>query len=225
MYDDLTDGRTYSSNDPSTTTNSSGAYVLNGLPAGTTIIREILKPGYRQSTPAGSAGQSVTVSSTPITGANFGTTTRIYVSGSATLNGVAASNLLVYADLNNDVKFESAENNKFTSSNGQFSFVSLTAGTYTFRAIAPAGYVQSVPANNAGITVNLSSGGVDQGLSFAFVPQSTSTKLTGAIIGTAGSYQNDGNTIAKAFDGILTNYFDGRSPMAITPALILAQPR
>ena len=35
------------------------------------------------------------------------------------------------------------------------------------------------------------------------------TKLTGTAIGTAGSYQNQGNTIAKAFDGILTNYFDG----------------
>jgi uncharacterized delta-60 repeat protein len=45
----------------------------------------------------------------------------------------------------------------------------------------------------------------------AFVARYTTgtTPLTGAIIGTAGSYQNAGNTIAKAFDGILTNYFDG----------------
>ena len=35
------------------------------------------------------------------------------------------------------------------------------------------------------------------------------TGLTGTVIGTAGSYQNDGNTIAKAFDGNLSTFFDG----------------
>jgi hypothetical protein len=33
-------------------------------------------------------------------------------------------------------------------------------------------------------------------------------KLNGAVIGTAGSYNNSGNTIAKVFDGDLTTYFD-----------------
>ena len=33
-------------------------------------------------------------------------------------------------------------------------------------------------------------------------------KLTGAIIGTSGSWNNSGNTIQKAFDGSLTTYFD-----------------
>jgi hypothetical protein len=37
----------------------------------------------------------------------------------------------------------------------------------------------------------------------------TGTKLTGTIIGTSGSYENDGNTIAKAFDGSLSTFFDG----------------
>ena len=34
-------------------------------------------------------------------------------------------------------------------------------------------------------------------------------KLTGTIIGTAGSWGNSGNTIAKVFDGNLSTYFDG----------------
>lgn len=37
------------------------------------------------------------------------------------------------------------------------------------------------------------------------------TQLTGITIGTAGSYQNDGNTIAKATDGSLSTFFDGPS--------------
>jgi hypothetical protein len=35
------------------------------------------------------------------------------------------------------------------------------------------------------------------------------TQLTGTTIGTAGSYQNAGNTIAKATDGNLSTFFDG----------------
>ncbi len=34
-------------------------------------------------------------------------------------------------------------------------------------------------------------------------------QLTGTTIGTAGSYRNDGNTIAKATDGNLNTFFDG----------------
>ena len=33
--------------------------------------------------------------------------------------------------------------------------------------------------------------------------------LTGTVIGTAGSYDNSGNTAAKAFDGSLSTFFDG----------------
>jgi acetylxylan esterase len=37
-------------------------------------------------------------------------------------------------------------------------------------------------------------------------------KLTGAIIGTAGSYNNSGNTIAKVFDNNLSTFFDAPDP-------------
>ena len=39
-------------------------------------------------------------------------------------------------------------------------------------------------------------------------PTPTATKLTGALIGTTGSYANSGDTIAKAVDGSLSTYFD-----------------
>jgi hypothetical protein len=37
----------------------------------------------------------------------------------------------------------------------------------------------------------------------------THTKLTGTVIGTSGSWDNSGNTVAKAFDGNLSTFFDG----------------
>lgn len=42
-----------------------------------------------------------------------------------------------------------------------------------------------------------------------FATPTTASKLTGAIIGTAGSWNNSGNTIAKVFDNNLTTFFDG----------------
>jgi N-acetylneuraminic acid mutarotase len=39
-------------------------------------------------------------------------------------------------------------------------------------------------------------------------PPAGSSKLTGILIGTAGSYQNKGNTIANAMDGNISSYFD-----------------
>jgi regulation of enolase protein 1 (concanavalin A-like superfamily) len=39
----------------------------------------------------------------------------------------------------------------------------------------------------------------------------SSTKLTGTLIGTSGSYQNKGNTIANAVDGNTSSYFDAPS--------------
>jgi hypothetical protein len=47
------------------------------------------------------------------------------------------------------------------------------------------------------------------------------SKLTGTVIGTSGSYGNDGNTIAKAVDGSLTTYYDGPSANGNTVGLNL----
>ncbi len=46
-------------------------------------------------------------------------------------------------------------------------------------------------------------------VSITVVAPAAPKRLTGKTIGTAGSYKNDGNTIAKATDGNLSNYFDG----------------
>ena len=53
----------------------------------------------------------------------------------------------------------------------------------------------------------------------------TSSQVTGTIIGTAGSYNNGGNTIAKAFDGSFSTYFDGPTPNGCWAGLDLGEPR
>jgi hypothetical protein len=208
VYADLNDNGVFEPGDPSATTDASGNYVLNGLPAGTVIIRQEISPGNRQSYPLGGGSENVTVSEQVVTGANFAQSTDLYISGSVTLNGVGQSGVIVYADLNNDGKFEAGENNKTTASDGSFAFTGLAAGTYTLRMVLPAGDIQTSPANNAGITLTLTSGSVEQGLSFTLAKQSTATPLTGTVIGTSGSYSNQGNTAAKAFDGNLNTFFD-----------------
>ena len=63
----------------------------------------------------------------------------------------------------------------------------IAAGTaYQYRVVAVSGSNVTPPSNTAAVT----------------------TPLAGTVIGTAGSYQNKGNTIAKAFDGNLSTCFD-----------------
>ncbi len=51
------------------------------------------------------------------------------------------------------------------------------------------------------------------------------TKLTGTIIGTAGSFQNDGNTISKVFDGNLATFFDAPTANGNSVGLDLGSPK
>ena len=67
-------------------------------------------------------------------------------------------------------------------------------------------------------------------------PATQPAALTGAVLGTPGSWSNDGNTAAKAFDGSLTTWFDGPdatgdwvgldfgSPATITGVAFAARP-
>ena len=56
-----------------------------------------------------------------------------------------------------------------------------------------------------------------------------SASLTGTVIGTAGSYQNSGNTAAKAFDNNINTYFDAPTAsgsyagLALTATAVISQ--
>ena len=205
VYADLSNSGALKAGDPTAVTNYNGNYTLNGVPEGAIIIRQETPTGDRQSYPVGGDGEHVSVTAAGVSGALFADSTRLYVSGSVTLNGVGQSGVLVYADLNNDGKFESNENNKTTASDGSFAFVSLTPGTYTLRVVPPTG--ETINGNSA-FTVTLGSGGVDTAVDFTLTKSTTQQQLTGTVIGTSGSYNNQGNTAANAFDKNLNTFFD-----------------
>jgi hypothetical protein len=86
----------------------------------------------------------------------------------------------------------------------------------TISATPTVGVYSAVTVSNTGgfqyvryLSPNGSYGDVADIAFFGSLSTSTTTALTGTVIGTSGSYQNDGNTIAKAFDGNLSTFFDG----------------
>ena len=128
---------------------------------------------------------------------------------SGTVSG--ASNVTVYLDANNNGVLDSGELSTTTS--GSYSFSGVPVGTYIVREVVPSGYTQTTPSSG-GYTVVITNGSTATGENFVDTANSTSptgTKLTGTAIGTSGSYQNAGNTIAKALDGNLTTFYDGAS--------------
>jgi F5/8 type C domain len=85
-------------------------------------------------------------------------------------------------------------------------------GTFTIRPMAVPGYtvenqdeaIQATFTNSTYAPYTAYTG-------YNFEMQPTLTQLTGTAIGTAGSYDNQGNTAAKAFDGNLSTFFDAPS--------------
>ena len=76
------------------------------------------------------------------------------------------------------------------------------------------GFTQVIPHTSTGpkgvqLDYGYTFGQPDAATFVVDIPPALPPKLTGTTIGTPGSYQNDGNTIAKATDGNLSTFFDG----------------
>jgi hypothetical protein len=101
---------------------------------------------------------------------------------------------------------------------------STGAASYNVKRASISGGPYSTIASNLAVT-SLVDVGLVNGFSYYYVVSAVNTngesadavevvavpsgKLTGLIIGTPGSYNNGGNTIAKVFDGDLNTFFDG----------------
>jgi hypothetical protein len=95
-----------------------------------------------------------------------------------------------------------------TGAGGTYTFSNVPIGTYVIRQVLLTGYSQTSPGGGSGIHITIAAGSSLTGESFVdsiLIP----VKLTGAVIGTSGSYNNDGDTIAKAFDGNASTFFNG----------------
>jgi Ca2+-binding RTX toxin-like protein len=94
-------------------------------------------------------------------------------------------------------------------------FSSGVVNVYTVTATPTVGVLTTItPATTAAyrywryVAPNGSYGNIAEFQLFG-TPATSPTQLTGTTTGTAGSYTNDGNTVAKATDGNLNTYFDG----------------
>jgi uncharacterized delta-60 repeat protein len=211
------------SGEPVATTNLSGTYTFSNLTPGTYVVRqELISSGWYQTEPAGGAARAVVVASgQAVTGQDFGQA----IVQTATISGTVFADtngdgkqetgepglagVTVFVDSNRNGTLDSGELTAVTNASGGFVFTGLTAGTYQLRETVPAGYKVGTPAAGY-VSETLVAGQTASGAVFgdvAYTP--ASAKLTGTTIGTAGSYNNDGNTIAKATDGNLSTFFDG----------------
>ena len=180
------------------------------MPAGAYILRQILPSGYTQTTPTAPYGIHITVTNGgSLTGQNFvdkaPASSGGSISGSVTGGTVGET---IYLDANNNSKLDPGELSTTVSITGTYSFSNVPVGTYILRQILTSGYTQTTPTAPYGIHVTVSSGGSLTGQDFVDKGP-TVAKLSGTTIGTAGSFNNSGNTIAKATDGNLSTFFDG----------------
>ena len=196
-------------------------YILTDVPIGSdVIIRQALPlpAGYTQVTPASNLGVHVAVAEDQTAYADdfVDDPHRSEIDGFIDFGESAAPSTTVFLDKNNSGKLDAGEASTKTKSDGSFAFTGLALGTYYVRQVVPTGYTVTDVEPTAGgpgkqsavVTVD----DADFPVEASFADQAnvvTGSRLLGKLVGTAGSYANNGNTIAKAVDGNLGTVFNG----------------
>lgn len=188
VYLDLNDSGKFETIDNNKTTDSNGNFSFVSLNPGTYYVRVIPVSGYSETIPSSGFYKVTLVAGTPgtiefgehqtgaTTSTGGGTVTNgqtlsgnvfedLTGSGVQTSSDPGLGGWVVYCDLNDSGTFQSDDNNKTTTSNGDFSFVSLKPGTYIIRVIPESGYQETDPASGF-YTVTLSAGGTVTGIDF-----------------------------------------------------------
>lgn len=155
VYADVNTNGVFDTADRSATTDSTGAYTISGLAAGTYIVRTVDQAGYRRTTASGvsvtlAAGQTATAK-------NFGHTPRAMVSGVMYVDvnrnnrrdtgEAGAGGWTVYLDKNNNGVKDAGEFFTTTDAAGNWSIKDALAGSYVVRVGVKAGY--TAPAGSA----------------------------------------------------------------------------
>ena len=142
----------------STTTNSAGQYVLSNITPGVYHVVEVLKTGWRKTTPGETYPDITVTAGNAATGTTFGNTQQGVIVGTvyrdANGNGIqntgetGLAGWRVYADANHDGLFDNNEVSTITNSYGAF-YLLIAPGTYTVRVVQQTGYVATVPSNGS----------------------------------------------------------------------------
>jgi CshA-type fibril repeat protein len=156
VYLDTNDNAAHDGGEPSASTDGTGAYTFGALAPGTYRVRQVLPGGWTQTAPA--AAQTLAVGSgATVTATSLGSHTTATISGTvfedADFDGSAfeagdapQAGRTVYLDLDASATKDAGEPVSTTSALGAYSFSGLAPGTYTVRAIGPAGWACAYPA-------------------------------------------------------------------------------
>ncbi len=155
-----------------------GWYSFDGLPIGIYTVRETVPLGYVQTAPLLPDEYHVDLRVGPVaSGYDFGNRPTpgciegfkgldadfdgVYESGEPGQAGVT-----IYLDLNKNGHHDEGEPVAVTNASGQFSFCGLTPGRYVVRERTDEGFEQVLPADGAGIVVDVAPGQTVTGLLF-----------------------------------------------------------
>ncbi len=151
-----------------TRTNTSGQYTFSNLTPGTYHLAEVLKTGWRQTTPPTTDGDVSVASGQTAVGTLFGLTEHALITGSVFKdvngNGIqdtgenGLAGWRVYLDLNHDGIWQSTEPSSVTDSDRTFS-LQVAPGTYTVRIVPQAGYHLTTPIKGY-FTVTVGNGAI-----------------------------------------------------------------
>jgi hypothetical protein len=143
--------------------------------AGAYTIREMPRAGWEVTAPFGGVYPVTVAGGAALTGQDFGNHYTVASISGAVWNdrngdGVrdatepALAGWTVYADLNNNGKLDSGEPRSFSSNTGNYK-LTLSAGTYTIREVARAGWKTTAPADGA-YTLTVAGGDAPTGKDF-----------------------------------------------------------
>lgn len=139
----------------SSSTDASGNYTLNGLPAGAVTIRQVPQGGYQSHRVL--ATVNFANSTSTVSGVNFGNrlppaTISGAVFGDYNFNrardtgepGLAGRT--VYIDTNNNGQLDAGEFSTVTNASGEYLFIDVAPGAKTVREVVPLGWQQTYPS-------------------------------------------------------------------------------
>ena len=157
VYDDTNNNARHDANEGSVKTDAGGNYTLPYMGVRTHRVHQELPAGWRQSTPAGGAAQTITLTTAgqKFTGVNFGATQLARITGTVfddrDANGLRGaveplmSGWTVFADADGDGVLDASEARGVTDSHGNF-VIDLPAGSYHLRQVVQSGWRVTNPA-------------------------------------------------------------------------------
>ncbi len=197
VYADGNNNNRLDNNEPRTMTDETGAYQLAGLPTGSYVVRQVVRPGWVQTTPASGLGINLAlVSGQNVSGNDFAAgikPNRGLISGFVFDDIIASGDFVeqpyqlnvpgrtVYVDLDNDKLLDANEPRAVTDAKGEYMIANVPPGDRIVRQIVPSGWRQTSPAHDFGAH-RIVTGGMEN--TFVLFGTRAIVTGTGSIAGT-----------------------------------------